>query len=91
MLSIHDQVQQLANEKCYQLPSAPLACWLALVSATSHPTPSQLHTGPALERSAVKLNGGGPAEGGFRVRRTARGAFCLTVRSDPQSSPGCVG
>ncbi len=43
------------------------------------------------ERSAVKWNGGGPAEGGFRVRRTAAGVFCLTVRSDPQSAPGCVG
>jgi hypothetical protein len=43
------------------------------------------------ERSAVKLNGGGPAEGGFRVRRTAAGAFCLTVRSAPKPPLGCVG
>ena len=42
LLSIRDLVPQLANEKCYQVPSAPLACWLAPAWATSHPTLYQL-------------------------------------------------
>ena len=43
------------------------------------------------KRGQVEWRGPRPLGGGFRVRRTAAGVFCLTVRSGPKPPLGCVG